>query len=163
SGQAASSLHIEAAHWIEDESCVVVGELPGHQHLRPEYMIIGNLPKAVHRKIGVRIVLVESRRRRVKHNPGRARAAPVLDFESVEIEEADHVFRCCLPVQLDCRILELSPVYERAGVAYETDVLDGIRTVEPCMVPPDRTANLGAIIRNLPVVIASGMCDACCR
>src|SRR5499433_4242714 len=109
------------------------------------------------REVRICIVLMISRRHCVEQDASCARAPAVLDFESIKIEEAEHVLPRGLPVQLYSGVLELRPIDQRSRPADQADVLNRVGAVEPCMIPPDRTAELRTIVRNLLVVIGRGV------
>src|SRR5262249_13157143 len=52
---------------------------------------------------------------------------------------------------------ELRPIDQRSRPSDQADVLNRVGAVEPCMIPPDRTAELRTIVRNLLVVIGRGV------
>ena len=124
-------------------------------------MIVRDFPEAVERKIGIRVVLMVGRCYRVEQDARCSGASAVLDFEPVKIEEAEHILPPGLPVDLYSRVLELRPIDQRPGPADQADVLNRVGAVEPCVVLPDRPADLSAIVRNLLVVIGRGVCYAC--
>ena len=151
--EVAAGLLTEAADRIEDEAGVVVRILRAQENVRRHHPIVGEFPQAVQRKVGITVVLVERGRWRVEQDAGDARAAAVLDLETVEVQAAHHIVLGRLPVHFHVRVLQLGTVDERAGAAHELDVLNRIRTIKPRLVFEDRTAKIEAIIRNLLVVI----------
>src|SRR5262249_59196304 len=109
------------------------------------------------REVRICIVLMISRRNCVEQDASCAGAPAVLDFESIKIKEAEHVIPRGLPVHLYSGVFELRPIDQRSRPADQADVLNRVRAVEPCMIPPDRTAELGPIVRHLLVVIGLGV------
>ena len=76
-------------------------------------MIVSDFPQAMQGEIRVSVVLMPSRRHRVEQDARRGGTPAVLDLETVEIQEAEHVLLGGLPVDLHGRVLELRPVNQR--------------------------------------------------
>src|SRR5438552_15762576 len=89
--EASACLHIQTADWVEDESGVVIGKTSRHHHFGSEYVIVSDFPQAMQGEIRVSVVLMPSRRHRVEQDARRGGTPAVLDLETVEIQEAEHV------------------------------------------------------------------------
>ena len=113
------------------------------------------------REIRIRVVLMVGCRHRVEEDARCAGTPAILDFESVKIKEADHVLRRSLPVHLYSGVLKLRPINQRPSSADQANVLNRVGAIEPCVISPDRPADLSAIVRNLLVVIGRGVRYAC--
>src|SRR3982750_4597255 len=78
--QVAARRQVHAALRRQQEAGVVVGVLRRQEHVRRDDAIVGELEQTVQRVVGVGVVLVERRRRRVEGDARRAGAAIVLDL-----------------------------------------------------------------------------------
>ena len=141
--QVAAGRQPHAAFGRQEEAGVVVGVLRRQEHVRPDDAVVGDLEEPVQRVVGVGVVLVERRGRRVEGDARRAGAAVVLDLEAVEVEEADHVLRRRLPVHLQVRVLAAASGRPgcRCAARAARPASSTSRRTRPCRAPAVRRAS----------------------